>query len=417
MLKMVTRGVSGMGYCGSAYGYWDLTGGGKMTTLTGTGTLTLPDSAGKRLQLELRGNSEQGSTTGAQLLPLMDMPDGEAVGVRYWMEEGCLVLDGISTSGTGAQNDLYFTGGSNVYEDAGFPAGAICVCAYEIPKGISLYIVRNSDKTVVSMLTSVLRESAFTHADGEKYRIMLRVSGAGIVLSREKVRVMVNAGTLALPWEPYTGGRPSPDPDYPQEIRSAGSQTADGCMVRIRISGPAHEQTASIYTGEPLRGVGAYRDRICKKDGIWGVERNAAERVFDGGAQIEENGGCQNGVFRAKCKFEEARGGADVPGICDKLRKGGGGTERFQLRDQQVYLYINAGRLKGDGSVPDGLRQWLSENPLTVAAPVETPVWEPLDEAAQAALNALAAQKGTTVITADSGEIPVEITAAYRKGR
>ena len=32
---------------------------------------------------------------------------------------------------------------------------------------------------------------------------------------------MLNAGDTALPWEPYTGGKPSPSPDYPQEIVSA----------------------------------------------------------------------------------------------------------------------------------------------------------------------------------------------------
>ena len=33
---------------------------------------------------------------------------------------------------------------------------------------------------------------------------------------------MLNSGPSALPWEPYTGGKPSPSPEYPQEIVSAG---------------------------------------------------------------------------------------------------------------------------------------------------------------------------------------------------
>lgn len=35
--------------------------------------------------------------------------------------------------------------------------------------------------------------------------------------------IMVNAGSTALPYEPYTGGQPSPSPDYPQEIGNAGN--------------------------------------------------------------------------------------------------------------------------------------------------------------------------------------------------
>ncbi|MBS6676929.1 MAG: hypothetical protein KH330_04200 [Clostridiales bacterium] len=35
-------------------------------------------------------------------------------------------------------------------------------------------------------------------------------------------KAMLNSGSEALPWEPYTGGQPSPSPDYPQEIINAG---------------------------------------------------------------------------------------------------------------------------------------------------------------------------------------------------
>lgn len=35
---------------------------------------------------------------------------------------------------------------------------------------------------------------------------------------------MLNAGNTQLPWEPYTGGIPSPNPDYPQELVSAGDK-------------------------------------------------------------------------------------------------------------------------------------------------------------------------------------------------
>ena len=35
---------------------------------------------------------------------------------------------------------------------------------------------------------------------------------------------MLNAGSTALPYEPYTGGKPSPSPEYPQEIHSAGDE-------------------------------------------------------------------------------------------------------------------------------------------------------------------------------------------------
>lgn len=41
-------------------------------------------------------------------------------------------------------------------------------------------------------------------------------------LQKLRKTLMFNKGDVALPWEPYTGNQPSPSPDYPQEIVSAG---------------------------------------------------------------------------------------------------------------------------------------------------------------------------------------------------
>ena len=43
--------------------------------------------------------------------------------------------------------------------------------------------------------------------------------------------IMFNAGSTALPYEPYTGGKPSPSPEYPQEIHSAGDEGEIGIGV------------------------------------------------------------------------------------------------------------------------------------------------------------------------------------------
>lgn len=47
----------------------------------------------------------------------------------------------------------------------------------------------------------------------------LRPSAKGDVIN-ETTNIMLNDGDIALPYEPYTGGKPSPSPDYPQEIKS-----------------------------------------------------------------------------------------------------------------------------------------------------------------------------------------------------
>lgn len=46
-------------------------------------------------------------------------------------------------------------------------------------------------------------------------------------------RLMINAGSTPKPWEPYTGGKPSPSPDYPQQIITAGSSGS----IHVSVSG------------------------------------------------------------------------------------------------------------------------------------------------------------------------------------
>ena len=51
-------------------------------------------------------------------------------------------------------------------------------------------------------------------------------------LDTDGIKITFSAGTDPIPWEPYTGGKPSPSPDYPQEIISAGSDGKIGIEVR-----------------------------------------------------------------------------------------------------------------------------------------------------------------------------------------
>lgn len=63
---------------------------------------------------------------------------------------------------------------------------------------------------------------------------------------------MINSGSTALPWEPYTGGAPSPSPDYPQEIKSAG----DSGTINISLSdGGSQSQILPVQTPNGLPGI------------------------------------------------------------------------------------------------------------------------------------------------------------------
>ena len=50
---------------------------------------------------------------------------------------------------------------------------------------------------------------------------------------------MINKGNTAKPYEPYTGGKPSPSPDYPQEIKNVGKWNEEKRKyeVDVRVTG------------------------------------------------------------------------------------------------------------------------------------------------------------------------------------
>ena len=60
---------------------------------------------------------------------------------------------------------------------------------------------------------------------------------------------MLNAGSTALPWEPYTGRKPSPSPEYPQEIKIPGS---DGSL-EVRVFGA--QLIAKTYASATINGI------------------------------------------------------------------------------------------------------------------------------------------------------------------
>ena len=67
--------------------------------------------------------------------------------------------------------------------------------------------------------------SSHIEIDGTEEEVRVRVlfgerpSAKGDIINGT-TNIMVNEGDIALPYEPYTGGKPSPSPEYPQEIKS-----------------------------------------------------------------------------------------------------------------------------------------------------------------------------------------------------
>lgn len=180
--------------------------------------ITIKDSAdGMRLQgMNIYGRSKQFTTTGAQL---------HAITIDSQTIKGVNVInnrDGTVTfDGTAEGPEMYAViGNVNVEEGKTYFISGV----YSLSSGdIETYLEMNSSSLVTKIPES---GQSFTAPATGKANLKFKVRN-GISVSKT-VKPMVNLGTEALPYEPYTGGKPSPSPDYPQEIQSAGYVLSTG---------------------------------------------------------------------------------------------------------------------------------------------------------------------------------------------
>lgn len=192
--------------------------------------------------LTVYGKSTQVRTTGAQLISLNDSygvvtvngVTKTPIGISAWKLEGISKEDAIIYPYS-SLNFLGLSKGDYVFSVFGTSKAKARYTI--IGKGSSGYI-----QTGHSQKISIQEDVKLTF----NYKIENGVESNGILM------IMLNSGSTSLPWEPYTRGEPSPSPDYPQEIESAG----DGGSVVVTLSdGNDKTQTLTLPTPNGLPGI------------------------------------------------------------------------------------------------------------------------------------------------------------------
>ena len=195
-----------------------------LTVVTGNPAL-LENSKGNRglESLTLYGKSTQVSTTGAQLLPF-------EVGEK---REGLEVFkDGIAISGA-RKDDIYAVGRSCMGNESSYDDCPLLASGeyyvYSDSASVNLFVVAFRNGINITLGGSMKGVAAKIKVmDGDKFRIFLRLEEA----FNGKVKAMISkTQPTASNYEPYTGGKPSPSPEYPQEIESAGKSGKIGVTV------------------------------------------------------------------------------------------------------------------------------------------------------------------------------------------
>lgn len=175
------------------------------------GKTHLTDSDNGKIQdMMLYGKSEQFTTTGKNLLKIIDRTQTTR-GITVTAKDGVVALKGTATE----------TGWA-IFDIGSFVLDGTYILSSNISAGVKTVAVNKSFKSVLEQGKSATLENAevskvcFTVTEGKTYDI-------------SNILIQIEKGSVVTSYEPYTGGQPSPSTDYPQEIKSAVNPTVKVC--------------------------------------------------------------------------------------------------------------------------------------------------------------------------------------------
>ena len=194
--------------------------------VSGTKEIVTEGTVPWKLQgLNVYGKSTQASTTGAQLLDISN--EETFVGTKTFQVAPGVVSPFIFSASIEAEQ------------------GEDTIMIKFLKQGEGIYTTYTSPGTTMVPITfdfefdSILLSASNNNSNSQGKTVTYK-------------NAMLNSGATALPWEPYTGGKPSPSPDYPQEIVTAG---LDGSIDITVSDGADQSQQLSIQTPNGLPGI------------------------------------------------------------------------------------------------------------------------------------------------------------------
>ena len=208
--------------------------------------------------------------------------------------------------------------------------------------------------------------------------------------------IQLEYGSSPTAYEPYTGGKPSPSPDYPQPIEITDQP------VTVTIKGGAEQQSITLIPPRPF----TKWDKLEKVDGVWCW---VYQHKVLSGTEIAKNasGIHSSGALMASISGIGIAENQDNS-VCNKLICSTKSVASLAYGEFRI-LYGNI-YLKIDGvtTVEDG-RQWLESNDIIIIAQASTPELIPLSPSEQDKLNALTMYAPETEV-ANTGGCNMELT-------
>lgn len=364
-----------------------------INTMSGESPLVIPDSAERvNKRLELGGKTEQVTTTGKNLanpsefvIGTLAGDTGNIINLKQYITTGYIpVIPGKRYSTSCGNKFLAHT--ITAYDKEKTKINYPMNMSSEMPEGAA-YIRLSYKKIDMANVTE---------SDMEELKKVC----------------MVNEGSTVLPYEPYTGGKPSPSPEYPQEIKNVGkwNEGTQKYEVDVKVTNAeqnwSKEQTLTLTSDRPI----TKWDRLVEQGGQIGWLYNSVNETIDGKTGKWSIQPASKIFYRTDITFPIV-----VP-FCIELLG---------------YDYSMGGYKKDTGitinnlgilciTIPeeveltlDAYKQYLADNPLHVLYKGDSEEFVPLPQSEQNAIRALKTYYPTTVITVDGGEVDPDIKVTY----
>lgn len=331
-------------------------------------------------RFSILGNSHQDSTTGKQLFKLTDnylhayFYHGENKEIVPYSSNAVVYLP--------CEPNTTYTihGRKNINNDM---TRKNRVGLTSEPPAFNVKLTKTAETTLDKPLTITTEEDT-------KYLVIMAITDGEIgqlnfdkVLENNTSKLMVEVGDKASPYEPYTGGKPSPSPDYLQEIKSVGkwNDEKQKYEVDVKVTNAeqnwSKEQVLTLTSDRPL----TKWDRLVEQGGEIGwLYAGVVIDRFDGQSNKISIANKQGNVQNFSIRFENvANGNGNSDIFVDKYRavqlsytkaeygiccNWNGGVKYFSAPNENV-------------ATVDEFKAWLIENPLKIAYETTNPEFVP----------------------------------------
>ena len=210
-------------------------------------------------------------------------------------------------------------------------------------------------------------------------------------------RIQLEKGSIAHDYEPYTGGQPSPNPDYPQEVRGVdkilatfkGNKSTLTKSLNHTLLKPLYRLSKNVYDyidfnkGKIIRNVGVVTFDGSSDENIILRPPDGSRRVYlytfrNSILSIENiNPYCKSNMFKFTNLWTD--------GIMSH-------NHLFYVSSTDIYVSYNEITSLND------FKTWLNQNPITVVYQLATPTEEDIPSALLTQLQALQTYYSVTFI-------------------